>query len=582
MQKTNFQEIKKRIWYTFCFFIMCICDQQIGSTAGEIQLVCPNITLFMLGTIILSHYSWQDFRKLPYVLYGGIGIIGTLFSILWGIKYTYFPIQWASGTIVILFYGLLFLRIFIGFFQQKERPSTSAKGLLFFVLLLLLIFISRYNQKTAILTLYFAVFAFYLTNFTKQEKRLLILGLRDGVLLSFFILQGLAFVFRPYDTLRYLGMYSNTNMNALFYQIVYCAFLGNFCLFDTLYQREGSIYKKKFSAPFYQVIKWGSFAFACSMWSFVLLTMCRSALLSMGIVTILAFAYCLFYHKRRYFLSAFRYFGIFLFILFLSFPIVYSAVRYLPAVFHHPIWFYAEYSEEKVHSWDSFDSPKYTSWKEVLQENFGRIFSFTMQPLQFPSNSLVVQYLQPLQITVHNSAALPIQTFSNNTTLPIQNIPKYSTLQIVQDTFQDSASLPLQQTTNNSTAARISIYKYYLSQLNLRGHQEEENGIWLSEDYFAPHAHNLILQYAFHFGIPAGFLFFLFLIVSALRLLARCLPRIFLKEKPSSNFYTVPIFPLLFFCGAFLFGMTEIMWRYGQLSNLLILLLPYFAWQSAD
>ena len=54
---------------------------------------------------------------------------------------------------------------------------------------------------------------------------MLFTSLVDGVIIGFFIVQGQAWLHRPYDKIRYEGMYSNCNMNALFYLVVFFAVL---------------------------------------------------------------------------------------------------------------------------------------------------------------------------------------------------------------------------------------------------------------------------------------------------------------------------------------------------------------------
>lgn len=51
--------------------------------------------------------------------------------------------------------------------------------------------------------------------------------------------------------------------------------------------------------------------------------------------------------------------------------------RYLPAVFHHPVWFWGEWSEDKVHSWDPWNSEKYVDIDELLETAVGRTTEIT-------------------------------------------------------------------------------------------------------------------------------------------------------------------------------------------------------------
>ena len=66
---------------------------------------------------------------------------------------------------------------------------------------------------------------FYLTDFDKQSIDNIYISIVDGIIIGFFAIQGMALLFRPYDMVRYVGLYINPNINALFYLVSYTAFL---------------------------------------------------------------------------------------------------------------------------------------------------------------------------------------------------------------------------------------------------------------------------------------------------------------------------------------------------------------------
>ena len=55
----------------------------------------------------------------------------------------------------------------------------------------------------------------------------------------------------------------------------------------------------------------------------------------------------------------------------LSFPLVFACVRFIPPLRHHPVWI-TEYSEDFVHSYDPWNSPKYTDLDEFFNTFLGR------------------------------------------------------------------------------------------------------------------------------------------------------------------------------------------------------------------
>lgn len=542
----------KKYFYFLCFFILCICDQQIGSASGEIQLVCPNIVLMVLSCLALSHYPLSSFRRRWFWIPAVICVAGAGLALCLIWPNIYFHYQLISGVIAAVLYGCVLIQTVHAIFSAKRIPRGNHLGLGLLGLLLIWILLSHYDKYNGFL-LCLSVVLMYLTDFTDQECDWMLGSLGGAVLTAFFVFQGLAFVFRPYDTLRYLGLYANTNINALFYQIVYCVFLGSFCILEQ---------KKE-----HRILKWGSFCFACAMWSFVLLTMCRSAMLGMAAATVLGFGITLWKQRRARLPRCLVYVCGLIFGSVLSFPVVYGAVRYLPAAFHHPIWFGNEYSEEKVHSWDPYDSEKYTDWRDVLQENFGRFVPKAAGASPGPDSEV---FSMPSGEQEEMSFVLdgaPVILLASG---DVGAIPDEAVLgEAAAETVTPEGGTSEEE---NSVAARIAIYRHYLSLLNLRGHTESENGIWLG-NFYAPHAHNIILQYGFNYGLPAGLLLLAYLIASGMRYLILCI-----RNRAD----TVFLLGLLLFASIAAFGMVEVVWRYGQLSHTLLMLLPRFAWQRKN
>ncbi len=529
-------------FYFLCFFIMCICDQQIGSAAGEMQLVCPNIVFCVLSAMVLSHYPLSSYGRpvfwillLPCVV--GAGIVFWL-----KLPGTYYFLQLLSGTIAAVLYCCGIIQTGLSIYARKGIPEGRGVGMGLLLPLFFLMLFSRHDYYNGAL-LCLSVLLIYFTDYTAGEWESMIKALGSAIIAGFFVLQGLAFVFRPYDTLRYLGMYANTNMNALLYQMAYCVFLFYFCRME----------EKKIH-PFW---RWLSFCFACAMWGFVLLTMCRSAMLGMAVATLLGFGILLWNQKKRFWKGV-LYVGSLALGMVLAFPLVYGAVRYLPPVFHHPIWFMNEYTEEKVHSWDPYDSEKYTDWRDVLEGNFGRLFA-NLTPSQVKLDtglSLAKEGWEPMVIMVGRPSML---------------------LCTVEETAGNAPEgIPAEETKNpargNSVVARFQIYRHYLSQLNLLGHKESENGFQVTERFYATHAHNLILQYGFNYGVLAGLLLLIYLVASGIRLLVLCL------REPMGMSHLMLV--LLLFGSIVVFGMLEVVWRHGQFSHTLVLLLPCFAWRQ--
>ena len=119
---------------------------------------------------------------------------------------------------------------------------------------------------------------------------------------------------------------------------------------------------------------------------------------------------------------------------------------------------------------------------------------------------------------------------------------------------------------SNPVVIRTTIHKYYLERLNLVGHREAENGFWLTEGYYAPHAHNLLLQYAFNFGILPAVLFAGIAIYAVWAVFREAKRR--LRQPEMQDFLLMIIYAVILFG----FGMLEISWRIGQNSLTLFLI----------
>ena len=588
--KLQLQSNKKRIFWTLCVLFFCIADQRLGSATGEAQLIFTNCTVIVLALMALAHYPIRSFRKPACYIWGIFSFVGG--AVLWGFgcRQTAYPGHFSTMILLGIIYGFWLLRTLDALFVEKVRPSMGKWGLLLFAFFFFLTMLSRYDNHLS--PLYLLAFGlFYLTAFTAKERKALLNALIDGIILGFFLVQGLALVFRPYDTIRYMGMYANPNMNALLYQAAFCAFLARFCLLEF----SAPVFSSSAEKFLFYIKKWGCFLLACCMWTLALFTMCRSALLGMGAAALLALFWCTVRHSCQKLLHGIKYFGLMLLLTILCFPAVYGIVRYVPPLFHHPVYFYNDYSEERVHSWDDWNSPKYISWETVLRENFSRLMdlfpsAWMSEDAENPSEEItgsIPEEAEVLPATGKPKAeTLIAQTLSavpptDNTLLRELSCPETA---VYQNTFSEetaSESTPSieppapkmqPQEELKSTSARLSIYRHYLSSLNVRGHKEQDNGIQLTQDYFAPHAHNLFLQYAFNYGLPAGILFLVFIASSGILLLAAAF-----RPKAKNSMKIAALLP---FAATAAFGMTEMMWRFGMLSNLLLFLLPFFAWTS--
>lgn len=515
-----------RLIYSLCFLSMCVINWGSVTLDGRVQFVLINLLGPIMAVIILTGYNIKDFQKRVYVIW-----IGFFFLLLIGIipLYNSYPYKGKliTGIINIFIYGVIAIAVLEKNLVEKKRSNIKWLVFFCFIGMIILMLISR---NEAIWPLWFGVMfgGFYLTEYKILQKKLIIDGLIIGVIAGFFLIQGLALLFRPYDIVRYGGLFINSNMNGLFYTVSYSAFLsGWFSL-----KKQG----------IYRILQILSFLFAGAMFAFALLTGCRTSFVSMIAITAVLMI-CFLWNSQGKFRKLIKYFSLLLVIGALSVPIVYSAVRYVPTIHLHPVFFGYEYNLRKVHSGEPWDSEKYISFDRMIEENLGKRIKGVFAKTTYDQISIL-----DLPLVVEAAESICKAPETDNEEKLISSEESYTAVNI-----------------------RFQIYKWYFSKLNLFGHKESEHGAPLTDEYTAPHAHNWWLQLTFNFGIPVGLI-----------LLAGSL--LYVKEYISLIKRGNEIYACVIGCFAtafFIFGIFEVDYYPGQLSfTLFFFLFKYIIEQN--
>lgn len=445
-----------RITYTICFLALCVIDWMAGSMEGRIQFVSTNCTGIIIAIIILSGYRFKEFFKPVYAIWTGLSLILAPLAIYFGLQYYPYKGQWISGVVNACIYGFIVIRVITK--QLIEKKKSNIRWIVFFIWLAVMA-LMIVSKNEAIWPLWFGTMfgSFYLTDYDKEQEELICHGLIDGVILGFFVIQGAALLFRPYDVTRYRGMYLNPNINSILYVMAFCAFL---CKYYYLVKEGKRLVWRVFSL-----------LFAGAMFGFSVLTGSRSAIITL-FVLLVPFLICIVSIGKRKVGSFAGHLAWILVVGVLSIPITYYAVRYIPTIHLHPIFFMDEYNKSfHVHSGEPRDSEKYVTFDEMIRSNIGERFS----------NILPKPISDTLEIIMPGMVAYAADG-------------------------TDATSEPLISVEGDSSGfnIRYQIHKYYFKKLNVFGHSNEEHGVQLTETYFAPHAHNWWLQMTFNFGIPVG------------------------------------------------------------------------------
>lgn len=440
--------------YTLLFSLLGLIDQRRGSAIGEIQMIFSNCTGLVVACMLLPSLQLDKFKKRIYKIWTPICMILTAAACVYTWAAVEYPGQRIVTVLTIAVWSYYIVYI-IQEWKEIEKAGRLKRPFFWcFVILMLLIQFSKYESTTALW--YLLIFGgMYLIGIPERNREKFFQGMLNGMILWFFVQQIIAFGFRPYDYVRYKGLYSGETQNGLFYMFAYCAFLLKWIWL-----------KKRGAKLWWQAI---CFFLAAGCVSFMLFTGGRAPLVASAVVTLMIYVwYDICCQKSIYrWLKHCLLFGVCLVV---TFPLVYGCIRYLPTILHHPVWFEGEYVEStSVRSFDPWDSDRYISFEAALETNIGRI----LQILGVDMGAAKVQAAELGQpgSSRENPYALPGTDFEN------------------------------------SVSIRKSIYAYYIQHLNLMGHEKSQSGFYIDHVTFIDHTHNMFLQTAYDNGILAGVLF---------------------------------------------------------------------------
>lgn len=525
--------------YTICFVLLCIIDMLMGSATGRVQYVAVNCTGLILGVITLTGYRWRDFLHVPYALWAVCGGIGAYLAITWGWGNKYYPGQWCSGVLVVYLYGFIILRLLFRFLEEKKLPKMNWP---FFALWCVMMFgmIFSKNERLWPVLFFFCFGCFYLTDFNKEERSALFRGALNGIIVGFIIVQGLATFYRAYDEHRYVGMYCNSNMNALFYLMVHTAIL---CKWYQL-QKEG------------KAIGWRCFAAVGSaiLICYGMLTIGRTAILCM------VFDEILFLCINQYTKQS-RRFAILNIVLRLAavgltcaimLPVVFSVCRYVPAHFYTPLTMPTEQElEYKIHESTEINDSRYMTWERFIELLFGRFGEL--------KESVEKQAMRGAEKAV-DTLFPSIRAYASEEVTAL-DIPRETKREWGSGESDDMPVLLNEEDWDDPYLIRWAIYRTYLGKMNLFGHSSTEDGVWITSVSYAPHAHNVFLQMLFSHGLFTGLLF----LADTICLLFYTALQTVRRKKG-----WIPMVSLLFTVAFVGFGLFETNWNVGQLSFFLL------------
>jgi len=548
----NWDYVFKRIVYILCFVWLCYVDHIIGSAIGYVQFGTKHYAGVAIAIIILTTYKPKDFLKLPYFVWLAVFFIGKHFVMKWAPGNNWNPPEVNSYLWNVGIYGVIIIRMLYGFLVEKKRPSMNWPLFSLWLIMMIGMVIVRPDVRwTGLFLVFFGLF--YLTDFNKKDLNNLFIGMIEGILIGFVLIQGYALLHRPYDEIRYEGLYSNPNINALFYVFSYGALLCKW------------YFMKLKKRPIWMRI--GLVVLAGIMIGLTFLTMCRTALLTMVVLTMFFLLFQMLSVRRWYrkILACLIDSAALLLAMVLCFIPTYNMVRYIPAYADDPIYYEADKQDveagKKIEKGDPINSEKYHDFETVVSATFSRVLWFQDTKLEDILDERLIDWM--VGLTMKTEAAE--EDYSWVVLDEVYVEPGTDALHPIMSN-QDAADYP--------ERVRMNIYKYYLDHLKPFGQRDGVENVWITEYYYAPHAHNILLQMAGDFGWVLGVLF------AGIALLMANVMLLGLEEKKNGTKYYQ-----LYVMGSsliilFVFGMLEISWVYGQLPLAMFYFVQYFLYHK--
>lgn len=520
---------------SLCILGVCIGTQQIQTVAwntGIIEFARDSLGV-LIAIVLLTHYKWNDFvkYKIPYLIWSAAGILAgiILLPIAFERRQDFLKADSVVIALGIFLMGYCIIHTFISFFLEKYRPRFYLPLFIIWSVMLILMIFSKSDYLWP--ECYFVMFlCYYMTPQTPAQRKNVTMGLVNGMILGFVFIQAHSLLCRPYDKVRYQGNFCNPNNNCLFLCLCLAAILAKI-LFLT---KENG---KKILRIFY-------FLLAGACYSFICMTISRSGYLTAFVVTIFfLIAYCRIRAKK-----IFIWMGILLVSLFfVMFPVTYLAVRYIPTIHPHVLFYYQEgYSESFVHSWDKWDSEKYITFPQMLDAIFGRFEILKDSYDNLYGNSAETVPAPESMETVPASDPVPIISLSDAKTAPDETQATPDRIPVLSD-----------EELENTLLVRYTIYHWFFSHLSLRGMPYDEQGLQVGKNYWVQHAHNIYLDYGINFGYPVMILFAVFIWWGIGRLLRRGVKT---QNMEKLAYVLIALIPPVF-------GLFEFAWGAGMIST---------------
>lgn len=460
---------EKIIQILLCALLPIIDLYRVSGNSEHTMITTQAIGFVVVGTLIL-HYKIKSFLKWYNIIWLMLCICGICSINLIYAKLTsalFYQRECWLICINICLYGMVFTHLIIMSIKDKIKIAEKVQAILcvknlfllfWFIYAVLASCSKEWIYRPGIELAYFL--PLFLVPFEEKDYRNLYQDFSCGVLLSFWGIQFVAFLRRPWLDffLRYRGMYTNSNH---FDSI--CLFVLVLLLLKMTETRR--LHSTKCWKYWFWIVQFGV------VFSLIILSIGRMPLILAVIITVIYGITIKLIDsiKIKRFMQKVL---LFIVVACITFPITYVSVRYIPRIINRPYIYDVEYgSVGDLHANDN-----YVSIKEFSTEFSSRLAT------------IIWDYSE-----VHKEEADEERVY-------------------VYEPGWENKTYFIDYKNYNSVELRIAIGLTFMSHLNMRGHTTDEWLLWVSpiEQYI--HAHNIFIMIAYIYGIPAGIFFMLWIV----------------------------------------------------------------------
>lgn len=351
---------------------------------------------------------------------------------------------------------------------MSERLRAVYAGL--WVLFSALMYVYRF-EKVWVFTATLPFFAILFTKSKASSGARLLRNFCNGILLSFALVTLYCLMHRPHHYWmlnRYAGIFHTVACTGMYLAVV----------FGAAFAKLGGKLKGRRRMIAYCYAEY--FATACVA-GFIMLTMSKTSFLATFVIIIAVEALTGIVYKKKVRRIASE-LASFAAVCIVTFPMVFTAVRTIPALVNSPVRYEIEFQDRNfmIYEGDPIDSPKYMTVRHFFDTLFGRFYTGTPEP----EEEAAIQALETGLLAYTGDGLAGFE------------------LRLVREDAENGGGEGI-----DISNGRFQIFVDYIKASRLWGHPgmgpEEKNG----KEY--SHAHNSYLQIMYNFGIIAGVAFLL-------------------------------------------------------------------------